>query len=90
MAPSKDYADIVEEWPPEEVVAQPVQKQDGDGGDDQASPDKKDDGEPEEEKKFNPKEFQWTNSNANPKACSQIYNKLKPAVWVLIFSNKSY
>lgn len=42
--------------------------------------------EEEGEKKFNPKEFLWTNTNGIAKTLSQIYNKLKPVVWVFINS----
>ena len=55
------------------------------------NPDKKEEENKEEEdgqeKKFNPKEFTWTLSNGCPKKTSQVYNKMKPVVWVYIISD---
>jgi len=73
---------MVVEWPPEDIVVKIEEKKDD--GDENANADKKDDADKEEEeKKFNPKEFVWTSSSGNPKSCSQIYNKMKPAIWVI-------
>jgi len=77
----KEYNDPVQEWPPEEVVVKVEdKKEEGDDNADKKEEENKE--EDETEKKFNPKEFQWTLSNGNPKTCSQIFNKMKPANWV--------
>lgn len=85
-APAKEYNDNVEEWPVEEVPVKVEEEKKEDGGED--SPDKKEDPDNKEEgeegeKKFNPREFLWTNTNGVPKNLTQIYNKFKPVVWVI-------
>lgn len=72
------------EWPEEEAPLKVEEKKDPDNPDDPPADKKDDPDNPDEEKKFNPKEFQWSESNGFPKALSQIYNKMKPAIWVFL------
>lgn len=66
-----------------------------DGGDGEDNAPKKEEEVKEEEneegvKKFNPKEFSWSNTNGNPLPTRIIYNKMKPALWVILLFHQFF
>ena len=66
-----------------EVVVEEVKEKVKKEGDEEDSQDQQDEDEDDEEKKkvvFNPNEFDWTESNGNPKQLAQIFNKMKSNV----------